>query len=140
MTTLRKSLEWDIEKATDALKMYDWVVEHYPALMDLEVDHIYAYGWGNIEFVQWKPGGGLASKVAEILGVDESFEKERANGYEKATHRIEDDTFKFGHVTIETRVKNEEGCKTYRVTKQYETTVCGDPPSGDTIVKVEEVA
>lgn len=143
MTTLRKDLTRDMKKANEAIKIYDWVESHYPDLLDLEVYTLYAYDFGSIELIG-KPGesNGLAAKVASILGVKESFEKEFSNGYEKTCHEIPSEGYGFiaDTMRIKTKVSTKDGCKTYRVLHEYETTVCGDPPSGNGILEVEELA
>lgn len=139
MTTLRKDLERKMERANDAIRVYDWVQENYPELLDLEVDATWAYSWGYLEFVSYQNSNGLAGKVASILGVEESFEKIVSNGYEKTQHRIPAEEFRYGYMHIETKVRRK-GCKRYRVVKEYETEVCGDPPSGDGILEVEELS
>jgi len=141
MATLRKDLEYKMEKAQDAIRVYSWVDDHYPDLLDLDVYYVWAYGFGSIELIADKGTKGFAAKVASILGIEDSFEKEHKNGYEITTHTVDAEGFGFmgNTMRIKTKVPNGKGCKKYRVVKEYETETCGGPPNGEGILEVEEL-
>jgi hypothetical protein len=128
MTTLRKGLERKIEQATDAIKVYQWVDENHPALLDLEVNFIYAYGFGHIELVGARGEKGLAAKVASILGIEKSIVKDVDETREEVRFPISADEsygFTWGSVTVVVRVPLN-GCKRYRVVEEKILEVCGD--------------
>lgn len=138
MTTLREDLNKTIKEADEARRMFGWVEENYPELLDIECKAVITYAFGYITFMGRRGTKGLASQVARALNVEDSFEKDLRDGREYTKHKVPAEPFKFKTMTIETAVPTEEGCKRYRVVREYDIELCGDINESN-YLSVEEI-
>ena len=152
MRTLREkvtySLRANAKENLELLSMLDELETAVPGFSDREFPSISVYG----SYINIDDGGnphtvaGVASALmqhsedyrADAYRQGEPLRKEKVNGGLKTTITFRKWTAEKPGIEISI-VNRSLDCEQYRVTRESTITVCGQPPSGPGIIKVEKI-